>query len=679
MTGERRAKNRLASESSPYLLQHAGNPVEWYPWGQEAFERAKREDKPVFLSIGYSACHWCHVMARESFEDADTADYLNRNFVSIKVDREERPDIDHVYMQAVQALTGRGGWPLSAFLTPGGLPFFGGTYFPPENRYGLPGFQQVLATVRQAYADNRDDIERNGRELMAALSQEGREAGTAREETGLLDRCSDALKKEFDNVFGGFGSAPKFPEPIVLEFLLRSYFRTGDRQLLSMVELTLAGLQAGGIHDQLGGGFHRYSTDNTWLVPHFEKMLYDNALISRLFLHAFQVTGASSYIATACSTLDYLLREMKCPGGGFYAAQDADSDGAEGKFYVWTRNEVMRVLGEKEGEAFAAYFGVTAGGNHDGASVLSVAKINQSRHVYDPSDAAAKLLEERSRRTKPQTDTKLIASWNGMAMASLAEAAAITGRDDYLEAAAACAKLLTGPMCPRGHLVHIYAPGAAGGTGFLEDYASVIEGLLELHAATWDARWMDKACSLTEMMLQLFVNPADGQLYDDATGSAALFMRPRNVIDGAVPSGNSMAALVLLKMYDLTGNDRYRLLADSILGPLRSKMAGFPRGLANWLCAQDYLEAERVEIAICGARESTESRDMMKLISGLYRPNTVIAARDMSRGSPADVALLHGRMQVGGNTTAYVCKGRTCQQPVTDTEGLKRLLEGRTA
>jgi len=671
MDKEKTGSNRLAGESSPYLLQHAGNPVDWYPWGKEAFDRAAREAKPVFLSIGYSACHWCHVMAHESFEDRNIADYLNQNFISIKVDREERPDIDQIYMQAVQTLTGSGGWPLSVFLTYSGAPFFGGTYFPPRNAHGLPGFYQVLTAIKKAFDGNITDVESQAAELQSVLrkvhAEKKSSVGSHQDSPAKAYRN---LVKEFDHVNGGFGGAPKFPEPLAVEFLLRFYFRSGDRQALKIAELTLTKMARGGIFDQLGGGFHRYSTDNGWRVPHFEKMLYDNALLSSLYTHAYQATGNSKYREVACSVLDYLLREMHSAEGAFYSAQDADTEGVEGKYYVWTKAEVEQAAG-KEAELFNKYFGVTGSGNFDGHNVLTAAGTPGPQLSPQLLKIKSKLLDVRGKRSRPNRDEKVLASWNGLMISSLAEAAAAFSNREYLQAATGCAEYITGLSGDTGTLAHSSRDGIAGKNSFLEDYACVIQGLLDLHAATWSGKWLRTAVKLAADMIEMFLDKQDGLLYDTTNDSETLFLRPRNLIDGSTPSGNSSAAGVLLRLCDLTGDQAYGELAERLVTSMQDKMIDHPRGFANWLCAMDYYLSPRLEIAICGNRNSGESEEFIKAIYERFLPNKIVAAQDEATGEMVSgMVLLEGRHAVEGRTTAYICSNKTCKAPITGVEML---------
>jgi uncharacterized protein YyaL (SSP411 family) len=474
--------NRLAKESSPYLQQHADNPVDWYPWGDEALSRAQAEDKPILVSIGYSACHWCHVMAHESFENPDTARLMNDLFINIKVDREERPDLDSLYMEAVQAMTGRGGWPLTVFLTPDGKPFFGGTYFPPEDRLGMPAFSRVLKTVADAYKHRKVEIESTAKELLSALSRQrdtSQKVGVLK--TSVLDEAFSNLKRVFDERNGGFGTAPKFPQPMILEFLLQHYYRTGDDTAWNMVELSLEEMARGGIYDQLGGGFHRYATDATWLIPHFEKMLYDNALLGQVYTHAYLISGRHLFRSAAEETLDYVLREMTNPQGGFYSSQDADSEGAEGKYYTWAPAEIAEVVGERSAGIVNDYYGVTNRGNFEGRNVLHTDGEAAEEHRSIISEARKALLNRREQRIKPGRDEKVIASWNGLMLATLSEAACVFELDDYLNVAEANGSFLMDSMISGHRLEHIYKDGRSKIEGFLEDYAMVVLGLLQLH------------------------------------------------------------------------------------------------------------------------------------------------------------------------------------------------------
>ena len=569
--------NRLTAETSPYLLQHAENPVHWYAWGDEALAAAKELQRPILLSIGYSSCHWCHVMAHESFEDAETAAYMNGHFVNIKVDREERPDLDDIYMKAVQGLTGQGGWPLTVFLTPAGKPFFGGTYFPPVARMNMPSFRQVLEAVVDAWQQRRQQVEEQSEKLRDFIAEHTAfDLSPSTLTLTTLREAGESIQANYDPIHGGFGAAPKFPQAMSLEFLLRRYHRTQDLSLLNAITKTLDSMAYGGIYDQLGGGFHRYSVDAQWLVPHFEKMLYDNALLSRIYLDAFMRTRNPLYERITCETLDYVRREMTDSAGGFYSAQDADSEGEEGKYYVWAPDEIETVLGADDARLFCSYYGVTPGGNFEGKNILflgsgveaslSEQEITRVHTVLNPQ-----LLEERAQRVKPETDTKVIAGWNGLMLQSFAQAARQLGRPADLATAIANGEFLLDTMVQDGHLAHTYTPGKAAGLGFLEDYGSVAVGLLALYEATFDAKWFRAARSLCDTILREF-HDGNGVFYDTSTQHEELIVRPRNLFDNAVPSGTSLACDALLRLYAYIGESAYfapveaalRLQADGL-------------------------------------------------------------------------------------------------------------------
>jgi uncharacterized protein YyaL (SSP411 family) len=670
MANEDEKLNHLAGESSPYLLQHVKNPVNWYPWGDAAFTKARKENKPIFLSIGYSACHWCHVMAHESFEDVEIAKYLNDNFVSIKVDREERPDIDHIYMQAVQALAGRGGWPLSVFLTPEGVPFFGGTYFPPENRHGIPGFNYILKVMAQAYAQDKAEIERHGVELQSALSQAPVPTSGEVLTSELLDTAFEKSKKEFDGNNGGFGDAPKFPEATVLEFLMTSFARKNDRQILGMVELTLRKMADGGIYDQLEGGFHRYSIDNQWRIPHFEKMLYDNAQLASVYIHAYQATHNEHYKNIACETLDYLVRELRSKDGGFFSSQDADSEGLEGKYYTWTGEEIRKTVGRENAEKINRYYGVTEAGNFKGRNVLYVTDHTDVNRDF-LAGAKAEMRKVRRQRVKPNTDDKIIASWNSLAISSLCEGAATMGRKDYLEAAKSCADFIADKMMRNGKVSHSYSGGKAGDQGYLEDYAQTILGLLNLQAVSFSARYLNLALSLSSTMIDEFLNNTDGLFYDTPNSGEKLFVRPRNLVDSPVSSGNSSAARALLYLSALTGDRSYKEIAEDSLRNMQRQMESFPRGFANWLCALDFYLSGGLELVIVGRSQTVDSDRFVNAVYSQYLPNKVVCLYDPTSNSvDGRVELVKDRGMIQGKTTVYVCQQSTCLAPVTDIQEL---------
>jgi uncharacterized protein len=681
--------NRLINETSPYLLQHAHNPVDWYAWGAEALERARSEDKPILLSIGYSACHWCHVMERESFENEEIAALMNENFVNIKVDREERPDLDAVYMEAVQMLTGSGGWPMTVFLTPEGKPFYGGTYFPPVDRMNMPGFPRLLLAVSEAYRTNRGEINRVTQQLAHQMGRTGQLAKGATPLTAdILHQAYSNLASSFDYQNGGFGTAPKFPQPMTPEFLLRYYHHGYNQRALEMVELTLEKMAHGGMYDQMGGGFHRYSTDAFWLVPHFEKMLYDNALLARLYLHAYQLTKRELYRRITEETLDYVLREMTDPKGGFYSAQDADSEGEEGKFFIWTPDQIRAVLGDEEGDLFGGFFGVTEAGNFEGANILHIpqkATLFAQGHglpleqlVSIIQEGKKKLLEVREERVHPLRDDKVLSSWNGLMLRAFAEAAVALGRSDYLQAAINNAAFLLENMRPQGRLLRTYRDGQAKLLGYLEDYAGVADGLIALYEATFEPRWLNGAIELVNEMIELFWDEELGGFYDTGKDHESLVVRPRDVLDNAQPCGGSMASDVLLRLAVITGNDDYATKGATPLRSLHQLMARAPAGTGHWLAVLDFYVSLPKEIAIIGPREDAATQSLLDTIFQRYLPNRVVVGANDGEATTAaiDLPLLEQRGMVDGKPTAYVCQHYVCQLPVTEPEALEKQLEG---
>ena len=636
--------NRLAEETSPYLLQHADNPVDWYPWGEAAFERARAEDKPILLSVGYAACHWCHVMEHESFEDEETASVMNEHFVCVKVDREERPDVDGLYMDAVVYMTGHGGWPMTVFLTPEGRPFYGGTYFPPEPRFNMPAFRQVLEAVADAYRSRRGDVERQAGVLVDAI-REGSERRPSTEPltTELLARAVSTLRRQFDPVNGGFGGAPKFPPVSALEFLLR----TGRSDALDMVRLTLDRMAAGGMYDLVGGGFHRYAVDGEWLVPHFEKMLYDNAQLATLYLHGWAVTEEEWWRQVAEETLDYMLRDLRLPQGAFGSAQDADTRGEEGLTYTWAAEELRDVLGEEHPEWLAPFEG--------GRFVL---------RGQIPAEAKQRLLEARLTREQPLRDDKVLAAWNGLALAAFAEAAYRLGRTDYREAAEQVADFLLGPLAGEdGRLLR--TPQIRG---YLEDYADVAHGLLELHWASGDLRWLREARRIAGLAVELFADPDNGGFYVDAADGDGLVARRKEFDDHPTPSGNSMLAFVLLRLARIYGDDELERRAVGVFrlaGPLAERA---PNAVGHLLCALDLHFSPPREVAVVGA-----SAELRRAALEGFQPNAVFAFS----GEPTDeVPLLAGKGLVDGRPAAYVCEHFACRRPVTSAADLRAQLAG---
>ena len=669
--------NRLTEETSPYLLQHAANPVHWFAWNEEALAAAKELERPILLSIGYSSCHWCHVMAHESFEDAETAAYMNENFINIKVDREERPDLDDIYMKAVQGLTGQGGWPLTVFLTPSGKPFFGGTYFPPAARMNMPSFRQVMEAVIDAWRQRRQQVEEQSEKLRDFVAEHTAfDFSPSTLTLTTLREAGESIQATHDPMHGGFGAAPKFPQAMSLEFLLRRYHRTQDLSLLNAITKTLDSMAYGGIYDQLGGGFHRYSVDERWLVPHFEKMLYDNALLSRLYLDAFMRTRNPLYERIACETLDYVRREMTDPAGGFYSAQDADSEGEEGKYYVWTPAEIEAVLGADDAQLLSNYYGVTPEGNFEGKNILflspgseadhSAEAIDRIRNVLNPN-----LLEARAKRVKPETDTKIIAGWNGLMLQSFAQAARQLGRPADLETALANGEILLNTLVQDGRLAHTYTPGKAAGLGFLEDYGGVAVGLLALYEATFDTKWFRAARSLCDTVLREF-HDGNGVFYDTSTRHEELIVRPRNLFDNAVPSGTSLACDALLRLHAFTGDSTYLDPVEAALRLQAEALAKAPSAFGRMLCVADNVLAPLKEVAIVGNPCARETQALLASINEQYSPEVMLALQNPEGAAAAnDVPLLAERQQRDGQATAYVCRQFVCRRPTTDPEELR--------
>lgn len=677
--------NRLELETSPYLRQHAQNPVDWYPWGPDALATARAEGKPILVSIGYSACHWCHVMAHESFEDERTAAIMNRNFVNIKVDREERPDVDSIYMEAVQALTGSGGWPLNVFLTPDARPFFGGTYFPPQPRHGLPSWTQVVEGVAETFAERNEDVLHNAQVLTQVISQAQRQGESSESLSfGVVEEAYTAAAGQFDLRAGGFGPAPKFPQPLGLEFVLRMYHHNGDAKVLEFLHLTLERMADGGIYDQIGGGFHRYSVDDVWLVPHFEKMLYDNALLARLYTAAFVATGRERYREVAQETLDYLLRDLRASEGAFYSAQDADSEGVEGQYYVWTPAELVAALGEQDANRVARFYGVTSQGNFERKTILTRASTvqawaEQAGMSLDEAEANLKrvratLLKIRASRIAPATDTKILAGWNALAIRSLAEAGRIFDRTDYLDAAHTAMRFVLTALRPEGRLVRSYHDGAGKIDGFLEDYAFCIEALLGLYMTAFDRAYLHQAQELTREMIDRFWDGEHGAFFDTAADAHDLVVRPRSLYDNPIPSGNSAAAFALLRLEALTGSAQYGDRAVTVFRAARAHLPRSPLAFSYMLSALDFYLSTPIQIAIAGQPASSDTQALVRAVHQRYLPNAVIAV-----GEPDSVPLLEGRALQDGHATAYVCRHFVCRVPVTTDLELGNQLDSLTA
>ena len=651
--------NHLAAETSPYLRQHAGNPVDWYPWGEQALGRARDEDRPLLLSIGYSACHWCHVMERESFEDEQTAALMNERFVCVKLDREERPDLDAIYMEACQAMTGSGGWPLNVFLTPEQVPFYAGTYFPPDERHGMPSWRAVLEAVAQAWADRAEEIRAGSERITASLR-----GAAALEPSGeplreqTLTGAVAALEAMEDREHGGFGGAPKFPPASAIELLLR-------RGAVEPAARALRAMAAGGIYDQVGGGFARYAVDEHWLVPHFEKMLYDNALLARAYLHGWQVTGEGLMRRVCEQTLDWMLAEMRGPEGGFYSALDADSEGEEGLFYVWTPEQLRETLGPEDAEAAAAYFGVHPGGNFEGRSILT----RGSQEPPNLADIRRALYEARAQRVWPGLDDKRLTAWNALTIAALAEAGAVLEREDYLDAARACAEFLLADLRePGGRLLRTYKDGEAKLNAYLEDHAFLLEALLVLYEASFEERWFVEARALADTMIERFADSERGGFFETSDDHERLVARRKDLEDHPIPSGNASAAYGLLRLAALTGEHAYADRAVGILALLHELAARHPQAFAHLLQALDFHLAPVREVALVGP----DTAALERVVRSRFRPHVVLAGGGGAAASA--VPLLEGRSPVDGRAAAYVCEGFACRAPVTEPGRLDTLL-----
>ncbi len=703
--------NRLIHETSPYLRQHAHNPVDWYPWSEEALARARAEDKPIFLSIGYSACHWCHVMAHESFEDPQTAKIMNELFINIKVDREERPDLDGIYMAAVQAMTGQGGWPMSVWLLPDGSPYYGGTYFPPFDRYGMPGFRRLLVATADAYHTRRAQVQESAARMTAALQSDALNGWLGSSEGALdawvADQAVQGLSRAYDSFYGGFGHAPKFPQPVNLSFLLRYAARTGDAHARDMVLHTLRRMARGGMYDQLGGGFHRYSVDERWLVPHFEKMLYDNAQLARLYVEAWQVSGDGELRRVAEETFDYIVREMTDPAGAFYSSQDADSEGEEGKFFLWTPEELVALLGAADARLVAGYYEVTRTGNFEGRNILHVEQdvmtvARQLQVSVDEVTAALArsrpiLLAARGQRSKPGRDDKVLAEWNGMTLRAFAYAAGVFDRADYRRVAEANAHFLLHEMASPSPLTsgglalsglhRTWAPASLTGgapvarlNGYLEDYANVADGLIELYQLTFELRWLRAARQLADAMLTQFWDDEHGGFFQTSRDHETLLTRPKELLDNATPSGNSVAADVLLRLHALTGEERYLTHAEALLLLLRDAMARQPLAFGHMLAVLERLLGRAQEVVIVGDPASAATQRLLTVVRKRFLPHTVLAgaASDAAAQAAAvEIPLLAGRTQLNDAPTAYVCENFACQLPTTDPTILAGQLAAR--
>jgi uncharacterized protein YyaL (SSP411 family) len=699
MESHRGRRNKLWKEKSPYLLQHADNPVHWHPWGREAFETARRENKPVFLSIGYSTCHWCHVMAHESFEDKGVADILNRDFVAIKVDREERPDIDHVYMTVCQSLTGSGGWPLSVFLTPEGKPFFAGTYFPRETRSGLIGMMDLLPKISRLWQSKGRDLSTSSDKVVSMLRRESSVQADRGPDRGLLDACFTSLSRGFDPEYGGFGQAPKFPTPHQLLFLLRYWKRTKNPAALFMVEKTLKMMRAGGIFDHAGLGFHRYSTDREWKVPHFEKMLYDQAMLALAFLEAFQAAKDGFYAETAREILSYVMLEMTATDGGFYSAQDADSEGAEGKYYLWTADELAKALDAEDTRLASGIFNISRQGNFPeaagykpGGNILYMARpleelANETGITYESlrkrlEHIRKRLYALRNERVRPLKDDKVLTDWNGLMIAAFARAGLVLGEETYTGIAARAADFILAKMSASAGagkitLLHRSRGGHAAIDGMLNDYAFMAWGLIELYSSTFDPGYLKTALEINEALLEHFRDDAEGGFHFTPDFGEKLILRRKEVHDGAIPSGNSVALMNLLRLARLTGDARLEAEAARTAAAFAGQVRQYPCAFCFYLCAVDFLIGPSFEIVIAGEADSPDTSAMLDALRGIYLPQSVVLFRPAGRGSPildAIAPFTSGMKPQDGRAAAYVCTNRTCAAPVADPGKLADLL-----
>jgi len=680
--------NRLINETSPYLLQHAHNPVDWYPWSTEAFERARKEDKPIFLSIGYSTCHWCHVMERESFENEQIARIMNEHFVSIKVDREQRPDVDAVYMDAVRMMTGSGGWPLSVFLTPDGKPFYGGTYFPPADVYGRPGFERILLSIADAWKNKREQLLGSAGRISELLSGLSEQTGQQKLSTDILKGAYYYFQNTFDRAYGGFGGAPKFPQPTHLSLLLCYWQRTADKPALEMVEETLDAMAKGGIYDHIGGGFHRYATDARWFTPHFEKMLYDQTLISKVYLQTYQVTKKEEYAKISREIFDYVLRDMTDAAGGFYSAEDADSEGKEGAFYVWDQKQIASILSKDEAQIFSVYYGVTEEGNfEEGKTILNITTSLGGLEKKFQKDGAtilsiltaarSKVFKERANRIRPHRDDKVITAWNGLMISSLAYGGVVLQEENYVKAAERAADFVLDTLRNNGRLMRYYRNGRVVELAFLNDYAFLIMGLLDLYEATFDTRWLIKAKELSEQMIELFADNERGGFFLTGKDSEKLIARTKPGTDGAIPSGNSVAALALLKLGRFTMGQHFIEQGTKVLEAFSQQLEHSPAYSSAMLIALNFWLGPTQEIVIAGDPDTPDTEQMLNLVCGKFLPNAVVLLHDQSESDSAISRIapfIKNQTAIGGKITAYVCENYVCKKPVNKIEELDKIL-----
>lgn len=676
--------NHLSKEKSPYLLQHTSNPVDWYPWGEEAFSKAKAEGKPIFLSIGYSSCHWCHVMKRESFEDEETAKILNKNFVSIKLDREERPDIDEIYMKSVISLSGQGGWPLSVFLTTDLQPFFGGTYYPKEDRYGLPSFKNLLTKIIFLWKTKKDEVETSAKTAVSSLIEEFRQYEG--ELTDLpLDSAYASLNMQFDSLYGGFNRSPKFPTPSLLFFLLKYYSRTKKIKSLDMVTKTLTHMATGGIYDQLAGGFHRYSVDQYWKIPHFEKMLYDNALLPIVYLEAYQATKNSYFTKIAKQTLDWAIREMKSPQGGFYTSQDAESEGKEGTYYAWTKDEITKILNKKDTEIFSKHYGITEEGNFEKrknilimtkkpqqiAPELRISEDEVKKSLYRSKKI---LFKHRNNRIKPATDDKILTSWNGMMISALAKGYQILEDDQYLQAAEKSADFILNNLMNGKELLRRWREGEAAVDGLLEDYAFMVMGLIDLYESNFDISRLEMALKLNQVMIERFIDKDKGGFYTTKIGRTDIITRVKDAYDGATLSANGVAATNLAKISEFTSDEKMRSLANKTVLAFWDGLDSNPERYSQMLCTLDFLIGKPKEIVLAG--KTSDFNEMLKELRQTFIPNKIVAHSSIDQNRQTKIIpMLEGKLPINNKATVYVCQNYSCKQPVNDVLSLKNLLK----
>ncbi|MBF0274995.1 MAG: thioredoxin domain-containing protein [Nitrospinae bacterium] len=676
--------NALIHEASPYLLQHAMNPVEWYPWSEEAFKKAQEEDKPVFLSIGYSACHWCHVMEKESFEDEETAEVMNKYYINIKVDREERPDLDAIYMEAVINLTGSGGWPMSVFLTPEAKPFFGGTYFPPTPRHNLPAFKVVLQKIALFYHSKTDElIEQTDKLTKGIYTTASHEGKASLLSIKQIENAEKELKGYFDEYNGGFGNAPKFPQPMLLDFLLKRYKASGDSDLLNIVEKSLQKMAEGGIYDQVGGGFHRYSVDAEWLVPHFEKMLYDNAQLLTTYLHAWQITGKPFYKKVVGQTINYLLREMKSSAGGFFSTQDADSEGVEGKFFLWTKDEIIAVLGKEDAEIVAFILDVTEEGNFEGKNILNIVQsMEETAEMFsmEPKELEKlldktldKLFHERKKRVHPFKDEKIIVEWNGLLISSLAKCGAALKNKEIIEAAEESARfILNNLLDKKNMLFRCYKDQKAYNYGCLEDYASCIVALLTLYKTTGKEEYLNQSLNLFAVLKEEFLDEEHGGFFQTGKNHEKLIARRKDFTDNAVPSGNSLTAEVLYLLFNITGEEQYEKMLKGIFSNIQEGLEKYPCGYGRLLSTLDAYLSPATTIVLVGKKEDHELNGFIEKINEAYAPYSILFIKDGEENKTGDI--FQNREMVNNQTTAYLCSGNSCKEPTTSPEELLKQL-----